>query len=67
LWKVSIPVIVVGYGFLLIPIICTSSPTLHLPYSTVPVTTVPLPAIFTLLSIDIKKSLSFALTGNGMF
>lgn len=59
--KVSIPVIVVGIDFLFTPIKWTSSPTLHFPYSTVPVTTVPLPEILTELSTDIKKSLSFSL------
>lgn len=65
--NVSIPVIVVGIGFLLIPIKWTSSLTLHLPYSTVPVTTVPLPEMFIAPSTDIKKSLSNNLSGNSNF
>jgi cyclase len=65
--NVSIPVIVVGTGFLLIPIRCTSSPTLHFPCSTVPVTTVPLPEMFIAPSTDIRKSLSFGLSGIAIF
>jgi hypothetical protein len=45
LWKVSIPVTVVGECFLFIPIKCTSSLSLICPYSIVPVQTVPLPEI----------------------
>ena len=63
LWKVSIPVTVVGVCFLLIPIKCTSSFTFKRPYSMVPVQTVPLPGIFKEESIDIKKGKSVFLSG----
>lgn len=63
LWKVSIPVTVVGVCFLLIPIKWTSSLTFKRPYSIVPVQTVPLPGIFNEESIDIKNGLSVSLSG----
>lgn len=63
LWKVSIPVTVVGVCFLLIPTKCTSSFIFNIPYSMVPVQTVPLPAIFNEESIDIKNGLSVCLSG----
>lgn len=61
------PVTTVAVGFLLIPIKLTLSPTLQVPYSIVPVTTVPLPEMFMALSTDIKKGLSLSLTGIGIF
>ena len=51
----------------LIPTISTSSLSLTVPLSTLPVTTVPLPVIVRTSSIGIKNGLSFSLTGSGIY
>ena len=50
-----------------IPTISTSSPTFTIPRSTRPVTTVPRPEIENTSSIGIRKSLSIARSGTGMY
>ena len=67
LWKVSIPVTVVEVCFLLIPTKWTSSFTFKIPYSIVPVQTVPLPAIFREESIDIKKGFLVSRSGTSNY
>ena len=61
-WNISTPVIVVVMSEP-IPISSTSSPTLILPDSILPVPTVPLPVILNTSSTGIKNGLSSALSG----
>ncbi|CAM3028984.1 hypothetical protein LEPN103867_15040 [Legionella pneumophila subsp. pneumophila] len=64
--NISTPVQVV-FWVSLIPTISTSSPTLTIPLSTRPVTTVPRPEIENTSSIGNKNGLSMFLTGSGMY
>ena len=48
------------------PTISTSSPTLTMPCSTLPVTTVPRPVMDMTSSIDIRKGFSTSRSGSGM-
>ena len=63
--NISTPVTVVTLVSL-IPTISTSSPTLTLPLSILPVATVPLPVIEKTSSTAIKNGLSTSLSGSGM-
>mmetsp|Transcript_519 Transcript_519/g.1120 ORF Transcript_519/g.1120 Transcript_519/m.1120 type:complete len:214 (+) Transcript_519:364-1005(+) len=64
--NISTPVQVVFWSWLN-PITSRSSPTLTIPCSTRPVTTVPRPAMEKVSSMLIKKSLSRMRSGSGMF
>ena len=63
--NISTPVTIV-FAVGRMPTISTSSPTLTIPRSIRPVTTVPRPEIEKMSSIGIRNSLSIARSGSGM-
>ena len=65
--NISIPVTTTFLFSSVRPMISTSSPTLRVPLSTLPVATVPLPVIENTSSTGIRNVLSFALSGSGMY
>jgi len=67
LWNISTPVHTELMLFSLNPTISTGSPTLILPRSTRPVTTVPRPLIENTSSTGIMNGLSTSLTGSGIY
>ncbi len=64
--NISTPVTTVLRGFSVNPTISTSSPTLTVPRSTLPVATVPRPVMVNTSSIGIRKGLSISRLGVGI-
>jgi hypothetical protein len=67
LWNISTPVQVVLMLSSRSPMISSPSPTLTIPRSMRPVTTVPRPLIENTSSMAIRNGLSFSRTGVGMY